>query len=106
MDRRGLLYAMGAGLAGLAVSRLSEKSNAGEPSESSFDTVRSVRHFGVHATTPPQANKRALQQALDWACGCGGAVLVDPTREPYPHRPLFPCLAVTRRRPIGAVPCL
>ena len=72
MDRRGLLYAMGAGLAGLAVSRLSEKSNACEPSESSFDTVRSVRHFGVHATATPQANKRALQQALDWASGCGG----------------------------------
>lgn len=84
MDRRHLLHTTGAGLAGLAVSQLSEKAKAGELSNAVPDTVRSIRSFGVHAAAGAQANKRALQKALDWASSCGGAVLVDPTEDPYP----------------------
>lgn len=44
---------------------------------------RSVREFGVRPENTPQANREALQKAIDWASGCGGEVRVEPSAEPY-----------------------
>jgi hypothetical protein len=46
--------------------------------------MRSIREFGVSATNSPEANKAALQQAIDWATPRGAALFVEPTDEPYP----------------------
>ncbi len=46
--------------------------------------VRSIREFGVLPGNSPAANRDALQKAIDWASGCGGALLVEPSAEPYP----------------------
>lgn len=49
-----------------------------------FQGVRSVREFGVSPENAPEVNREALQRAIDWASSCGGAVMMDPSEEPYP----------------------
>ncbi|MEK6700638.1 MAG: hypothetical protein AABZ53_00085 [Planctomycetota bacterium] len=44
---------------------------------------RSVREFGVRTENTPEANRAALQKAIDWASSCGGEVRVEPSAEPY-----------------------
>jgi hypothetical protein len=44
---------------------------------------RSVRDFGVSADKAPEANKGALQAAIDWASSVGGEVVVEAGDTPY-----------------------
>lgn len=45
---------------------------------------RSLLEFGVSPTNSAQANRAALQAAIDWASPRGAALTVDPSEEPYP----------------------
>jgi hypothetical protein len=45
---------------------------------------RSIREFGVDPANTAEANKAALQRAIDWAAPRGAALFVDPCEEPYP----------------------
>ncbi len=45
--------------------------------------MRSIRQFGVEPANPPGRNRAALQEAIDWASGCGAALFVEPADEPY-----------------------
>lgn len=49
--------------------------------------LRSIREFGVSPTATSGANRRALQDAIDWASSSGAGLWVDPTEEPYPVDP-------------------
>ena len=44
---------------------------------------RSAREFGVRPENAPEANREALQKAIDWASTCGGEVRLEPSAEPY-----------------------
>jgi hypothetical protein len=46
--------------------------------------MRGIREFGVAVTNTAVANRDALQRAIDWAAGLGGALHVEPSEEPYP----------------------
>jgi hypothetical protein len=49
-----------------------------------FPTGKNIRDFGVCETNSAEANKAALQKAIDWASKRGAALYVEPTDEPYP----------------------
>ncbi|MDX9883468.1 MAG: hypothetical protein RBS73_15510 [Prolixibacteraceae bacterium] len=51
---------------------------------SSASGSKSIRDFGVIPTNSPEVNKVSLQKAIDWASGCGAALFVEPSDEPYP----------------------
>jgi hypothetical protein len=46
--------------------------------------MRSIREFGVRPDQGAEANREALQRAIDWASARGAAVWVEPSDEPYP----------------------
>lgn len=45
--------------------------------------VRSLREFGFVPAKDPEANREALQKAIDWAAPRGAALFVDPAEDPY-----------------------
>jgi hypothetical protein len=45
---------------------------------------RSILEFGVAADNSAEANRDALQDAIDWASSHGAALFVDPSDTPYP----------------------
>lgn len=53
---------------------------AGEPAV----PMRPISSFGVLPGNTPEANRDALQAAIDWAAARGAALWVDPVDEPYP----------------------
>lgn len=52
--------------------------------EASATNLPSIQSFGVSSTNTAEANKVALQHAIDWAARRGAALFVEPTDEPYP----------------------
>lgn len=57
---------------------------AAEPAPLPLAGYRSIREFGVSPANTAEANKEALQRAIDWAAPRGAALFVDPSDEPYP----------------------
>jgi hypothetical protein len=58
---------------------------AGMASESaSYNSLPSIRAFGVSPTNSAAANRDALQRAINWASPRGAALFVEPSEEPYP----------------------
>ena len=45
---------------------------------------RHLSEFGLSPTNSADANKAALQKAIDWASPRGAALFLDPSDEPYP----------------------
>jgi hypothetical protein len=46
--------------------------------------MTSIREFDVKPENSAAENKINLQKAINWASGCGAALLVEPSEEPYP----------------------
>jgi hypothetical protein len=55
-----------------------------EPAANTENGIRSIREFGVSPTAAPSANRRCLQEAIDWATVRGAGLWIDPSDEPYP----------------------
>lgn len=73
--RAFLATGMGAGLASTALAQ----GPATAPS-----TLRGLRDFGVLPGNTAGANAKALQAGIDWAAERGGALLLEPSDDPYP----------------------
>ncbi|HAM70378.1 MAG TPA: hypothetical protein DCM86_01895 [Verrucomicrobiales bacterium] len=69
---------------GLLLAALAGLAPGADASPPQSPGVRSLLEFGVTVTNSPEANREALQRAIDWASPRGGEIFVDPTDEPYP----------------------
>ena len=70
-------------LIGSAFPLASAETPAGSP-PAPHSLYKSILEFGVSSTNTAEANKTALQAAIDWAAPRGAALFVEPTEEPYP----------------------
>lgn len=46
--------------------------------------MKSITEFGLSPSATPEANRDALQSAINWASPRGAALWVEPSEEPYP----------------------
>jgi len=83
IDRRSWLgggtLALSAALGASVCSPL----RGGEPEDALESTIRAASAFGMRPGASPGENRKALQAAIDWAAVRGGAILIEPTDEPY-----------------------
>ena len=69
--------ALGVGAAGTSGARTADNAQG----QHGF---RSLGDFGVSPDSTPASNRKALQEAIDWASPRGGALLLEPSERPYP----------------------
>ena len=83
LTRRGLVRhgALSMSAAALGATLAASNVNAASPDVS--DAIKTSSVFGLRSDQSAPANRKALQNAIDWASSCGGMVFIEPTDEPY-----------------------